>query len=77
MLLDEATSALDSKNEKILQEALEKVLKGKTSITIAHRIHTIQNSDIIFVMQDGKIMEKGNYDQLMGLNGFFKNMNTN
>jgi len=77
MLLDEATSALDQENERILQEALERILQGKTSLTIAHRINTIQNSDNIFVMHDGKIMEQGNFNHLMNQKGFFYNMNKN
>ncbi|KAL4481127.1 hypothetical protein ABPG72_015082 [Tetrahymena utriculariae] len=77
MLLDEATSALDQDNEAILQQALVDILKNKTSITIAHRINTIKDSDIIFVLQEGKIMEQGKYDELMSQKGFFYNINHN
>jgi len=71
LLLDEATSALDSQNEKIVQESLDKIMKGKTSIIVAHRISTIKDSDEIFVLSEGKIVEKGNYEELTRNQGIF------
>ena len=73
LLLDEATSALDSQNEKIVQNSLDKIMKGKTTINVAHRIDTIKNSDEIFVFEKGKIVESGNYQTLMEKkNHFYK-----
>jgi len=70
-LFDEATSALDSNSEKVVQEALNKLSKEKTTISIAHRISTIKDSDIIFVLANKKVLEEGTYDQLMKLHGEF------
>jgi ATP-binding cassette subfamily B (MDR/TAP) protein 1 len=55
--LDEATSALDAENEKIVQESLDQIMKGKTSLCVAHRISTIKDSDQIFIIEDGKLVE--------------------
>ncbi len=71
LLLDEATSALDSQNEKIVQESLDKIMTGKTSIIVAHRISTIKDSDEIFVLSEGQIVEKGNYEDLNQIQGIF------
>ena len=57
LLLDEATSALDAENEKKVQESLDRIMKGKTTISVAHRIETIKNSDVIYVFEKGKIVE--------------------
>ena len=70
-LFDEATSALDNLSEEIVQKAIEEISKGTTSVTIAHRISTIQNCDKIFVVDKGKIVEKGNYQNLMNKGGMF------
>jgi ABC-type multidrug transport system fused ATPase/permease subunit len=59
--LDEATSALDNENEKIVQDSLDNIMKGKTTLAIAHRLSTIKDSDIIFVIEDGIIVEQGQY----------------
>ncbi len=64
LLLDEATSALDAENEKIVQESLNNLMKERTKVTVAHRISTIEDSDVIFVIVKGAIVEKGNYEQL-------------
>ena len=65
LILDEATSSLDSESEKLVQDALEKLMKNKTSIVIAHRLSTIKNSDKIIVLDSGKIVESGNHDELI------------
>ena len=64
-----ATSALDSENEQIVQEALDRAQQNRTSITIAHRLTTIQNADIIYVFHHGMIVESGNHEELMTLRG--------
>ena len=69
LILDEATSALDSTSERLVQTALEELMKGRTSIVIAHRLSTIRQADQILVLQDGQIMEQGKHDELMALNG--------
>ncbi len=69
LILDEATSALDSTSEKLVQDALEELMKGRTSIVIAHRLSTIRRADQILVLQDGQITEQGQHDELMALKG--------
>ena len=69
LILDEATSALDSTSERLVQEALDVLMKGRTSIVIAHRLSTIRQADQILVLQDGQIMEQGKHDELMALKG--------
>ncbi|MEM6864314.1 MAG: ATP-binding cassette domain-containing protein, partial [Bacteroidota bacterium] len=65
MVLDEATSALDTESERLVQDALEKMMQNRTSLVIAHRLSTIQNADAIVVMNKGRIVEQGTHDQLM------------
>jgi subfamily B ATP-binding cassette protein MsbA len=72
LILDEATSALDTESEKLVQDALNKLMKNRTSIVIAHRLSTIRNADMIYVMQDGKVIEQGRHDDLLKQNGAFK-----
>ncbi len=72
LVLDEATSALDSASEKLVQEALEKLMQDRTSFVIAHRLSTIQKADKIVVMDKGKIIEQGNHKTLMEKNGLTK-----
>ena len=74
LILDEATSSLDSNSEKLVQDALQKLMKGRTTIVIAHRLSTIQYADEIIVMQDGKISERGNHIGLMAKNGIYKRL---
>ena len=69
MLLDEATSALDSESEKLVQDAIEKLKIGKTTIVIAHRLSTVENANEIIVIKKGKIVEKGNHKDLLSLEG--------
>ena len=71
LILDEATSALDAQNEKTVQEALDKIMAGKTSVIVAHRISTIKDADEILVFSDGEILERGNYQQLTEMQGMF------
>lgn len=74
LLLDEATSALDTESERLVQEALEKLLKGRTSLVIAHRLSTIQHADKIIVMQDGKVIETGTHLELAAKDGVYKKL---
>ena len=71
LILDEATSSIDTKTEQIIQSALERLLVGRTSFVIAHRLSTIRQADCIFVIQDGKVLESGNHEQLLALNGAY------
>ena len=74
MLLDEATSALDTESEKLVQDALNNLMKNRTSLIIAHRLSTIQNADEIVVLENGKIIEQGNHQQLMAHNGLYRKL---
>ena len=71
LLLDEATSALDTENEKIVQDSLDKLMKGKTTLAIAHRISTIKDSNVIYVIEDGNLVESGSYEELVKKKGYF------
>ena len=74
MILDEATSALDTESERLVQDALENMMKNRTSIVIAHRLSTIQNADLIVVMQKGEIAEQGTHTELIAKNGVYKKL---
>jgi len=74
LVMDEATASVDTVTEALIQEALERLLSGRTSVVIAHRLSTIRNADIICVVQDGKIVEKGKHDELLALGGVYKNL---
>ena len=71
LILDEATSSIDTRTELKIQDAFAKLMQGKTSFIVAHRLSTIQNADRILVMKDGKIIEQGNHDELLKMNGFY------
>lgn len=75
LILDEATSALDTESERLVQDALEKLMKTRTTIAIAHRLSTIKNADVIFVLHDGRIVESGTHEQLTSLDGYYKKLN--
>ena len=74
MILDEATSALDTESEKMVQDAIENLMKNRTSIVIAHRLSTIKNADEIVVLDKGAIVEKGNHDSLLENDGIYKKL---
>ncbi|KAM3180235.1 hypothetical protein ACTXT7_016685 [Hymenolepis weldensis] len=74
LLLDEATSALDTRSEKAVQSALDEAMKGRTTVTVAHRLTTIKSADVILVMEHGRVVECGNHDELMRLNGVYANL---
>ena len=74
LILDEATSSVDTRTEVLIQKAMDKLMSEKTSFVIAHRLSTIKNANIILVMKDGDIIEKGNHDQLMNKQGFYFNL---
>ena len=71
LILDEATSSVDTRTELVIQEAMDKLTKGRTSFVIAHRLSTIKNADIILVLKDGDIIEQGNHEELLAKNGFY------
>ncbi len=76
LVLDEATSALDTESEKLVQEAIENLMKNRTTITIAHRLSTIQKADLILVMDEGKIVERGKHEELLRQNGLYKKLHS-
>lgn len=74
LILDEATSSVDTRTEAIVQDAMDKLAHGRTSFVIAHRLSTIKNADLILVMNDGDIIEKGKHDKLLKENGFYADL---
>ena len=71
LILDEATSSVDTRTELQIQEAMDKLVHGRTSFVIAHRLSTIRNADLILVMRDGDIVESGNHEELLAQGGFY------
>lgn len=74
LILDEATSSIDTRTEIKIQNAFAKLMEGRTSFIVAHRLSTIQNADVILVMKDGKIIEQGNHEELLAKQGFYANL---
>lgn len=74
LILDEATSALDTESEKLVQEALENLMKNRTTVVIAHRLSTIKNADCIYVMFEGEVVEQGRHDELIGRDGYYRKL---
>lgn len=74
LILDEATSSIDTRTEMQIQSAFQKLMEGRTSFIVAHRLSTIQNADIILVMKDGKIIEQGSHEELLGKKGFYADL---
>ena len=74
LILDEATSSIDTRTEIKIQDSFAKMMKGRTSFIVAHRLSTIREADVILVMKDGHIIEQGNHEQLLAQNGFYANL---
>ena len=74
LLLDEATSSLDSESEKLVQAAFERASKGRTMLVVAHRLATVQNADVIFVLGEGQLLEQGNHMELLKKKGVYWHM---
>ena len=74
LILDEATSNVDTRTEELVQKAMDKLTKGRTSFIIAHRLSTIKNADLILVMKDGNIIEQGKHEELLSKNGFYSEL---
>ena len=76
LILDEATSSIDTRTEKIVQDGMDKLIKGRTTFVIAHRLSTIKNSDVIMVLDQGRIIERGNHESLLAKKGIYYQLYT-
>ena len=76
LLLDEATSSLDTESEALIQESLGQLLQGRTTVVIAHRLSTIQRADLILVVEDGQVVERGRHEELLALDGRYHQLYT-
>ena len=74
LILDEATSSIDTRTEQQIQEAFDKLMKGRTCFIVAHRLSTIRNAFLILVMKDGKIIEQGTHEELLAQGGFYNKL---
>ena len=74
LILDEATSSVDTRTEVRIQKAMDNLMRGRTSFVIAHRLSTIRDADLILVMKDGDIIEQGNHEELLAMQGFYANL---
>lgn len=74
LILDEATSALDTESEHLVQDALERLMKSRTTVAIAHRLSTVKNADEICVIHEGRIVERGTQDELLKIDGYYKKL---
>ena len=75
LILDEATASLDTESERIVQEALDRLMSTRTTIAIAHRLSTVRNADEIIVLHEGEVVERGRHEELLALGGYYKKLN--